>query len=272
MATMNSNLEVVLAGWIDGRRRNDLDTIERYLHPDVVWRGLREDLVCSDREQVLENVRAVEGRFPEVEGIELATDGDQLLLGVRSPDFTEMFGELLEGAIFNVFTIRDRLIVRMEEFKTREQAAEAMRAHREVDGQPSGKPASRMPPAPVRGLIPFVHVVDVQRSVAFYELLGFVVCNTYRAENRLDWAALESGGAKLMLAHADEPVDPGQQGALFYLYADDLRALQQHLRGHGVKVGGICDGSPGPSQEMRLRDPDGYVLMIAQIEDENGAG
>lgn len=36
MATINSNLEVVLAGWINGRRRNDLGTIERYLHPDVV--------------------------------------------------------------------------------------------------------------------------------------------------------------------------------------------------------------------------------------------
>ena len=110
--------------------------------------------MCSDREQVLENVRAVEGRFPEVEGIELVTDGDQVLLGVRSPDFTEMFGELLEEAIFNVFTIREGLIVRMEEFKTREQAAEAMRAHREVDGQPSGKPASRTPLAPARDLIP----------------------------------------------------------------------------------------------------------------------
>ena len=25
---------------------------------------------------------------------------------------------------------------------------------------------------------------------------------------------------------------------------------------------------PGPKQEMRVEDPDGYVLMIAQIEDD----
>jgi hypothetical protein len=75
-----------------------------------------------------------------------------------------------------------------------------------------------------------------------------------------------------MLAHADEPVHPGQQGTLFYLYAHDLRALQQHLRANGVKVGGIRDGSPGPRQEMRLCDPDGYVLMIAEIEDPDPDG
>jgi len=26
------------------------------------------------------------------------------------------------------------------------------------------------------------------------------------------------------------------------------------------------DGSPGPREEMRVTDPDGYVLMIAQID------
>jgi catechol 2,3-dioxygenase-like lactoylglutathione lyase family enzyme len=120
----------------------------------------------------------------------------------------------------------------------------------------------------VTRLIPFVQVADVGRSIAFYELLGFIVQDTYRVEDRLDWAALEASEAKLMLAHADEPVHPGQQAVLFYLYAHDLQALQHHLRAHGVRVGAIRDGSPGPKQEMRLRDPDGYVLMIAQIDED----
>jgi hypothetical protein len=33
-----------------------------------------------------------------------------------------------------------------------------------------------------------------------------------------------------------------------------------------VRAGEIQDGTPGPSQEMRPTDPDGYVLMVAQIE------
>lgn len=123
-----------------------------------------------------------------------------------------------------------------------------------------------MPSAPVRDLIAFVHVADEERSIAFYELLGLAVTDTHGVEGRLDWAALEAPAAKLMLARADEPIHRAQQGVVFYLYARDLRSLQQHLRAHGVRVGAIVDGSPGPEQEMRLRDPDGYVLMIAQIE------
>ena len=116
-------------------------------------------------------------------------------------------------------------------------------------------------------LIPFVHVADVERSLRFYELLGFTVADTYRLEDRLDWASLESGDARLMLAHAHEPVDPARQAVLFYLYADDLQALHEHLRAHGVPAGEIRDGSPGPREEMCVRDPDGYVLMIAQTDE-----
>ena len=116
----------------------------------------------------------------------------------------------------------------------------------------------------VGNLIPFVHVADVARSIAFYELLGFEVRDTYAYEGRLDWAALESGDAQLMLARASAPIDCRVQAVLFYLYSDDLSALRDRLLAEGVTVGEIVDGSPGPEQEMRLADPDGWCLMIAQ--------
>jgi catechol 2,3-dioxygenase-like lactoylglutathione lyase family enzyme/ketosteroid isomerase-like protein len=268
MAIGSTNLEVVFAGWIDARRRNDVEALERHLHPDVVWQGLRDDLVCPDRAHVLDNVRAASGQLPEVEGIELSATGDQVLFGVRSPDFTELFGEHLDGELFTVFTIRDGLIVRMEEFKTREAAEQAMSAHRETL-LPAAAPGSRSPSAPVGDLIAFVHVADVARSIAFYELLGFDVSDTHGPRSRPDWAALEAQNARLMLAQGDKPIDPARQGVVFYLYAPDLRTLQQHLRAHGARVGGIRDGSPGPKREMVLRDPDGYMLMVAQIDDDN---
>jgi hypothetical protein len=55
---------------------------------------------------------------------------------------------------------------------------------------------------------------------------------------------------------------------LFYLYARDLFGLRDRLVAAGVDAGEIVDGRPGPRAEMRVEDPDGYVLMIAQIEDE----
>jgi catechol 2,3-dioxygenase-like lactoylglutathione lyase family enzyme len=263
MSVRNDNLEVVLAGWVEARRRNDLDTIERHLHPDVMSQGLRPDLVCGNRDAVLDNIRAGNGWRPDVSGIELHADGDQVMLGVRSPDLTEVAGERLDGQIFQVFTIADGLIVRMDEYRTREEALDAMQARlRLTEGPP--QPLERTPPAPVDDLIPFVHVADVERSVAFYELLGFAVRDTYRTRDRLDWAALEYEQARLMLAHADEPIRAADQGVLFYLYTRDLQALQTHLRAHGQSAGAIRDGTPGPRQEMRMRDPDGYVLMVAQ--------
>jgi predicted enzyme related to lactoylglutathione lyase len=263
MTPRNGNLEVVLGGWIEGLRRNDPALIERHLHPDVVWQGVRPDLICRDRAAVLDNVGQENGWLPEVEALELVCDGDQVMLGVGSPDLTEIAGEILDEQIYNVLTIADGLIVRMEEHRTRDEALDAMRLRRQaIEATPT--PLTRTPAVAVDELIPFIHVSDVTRSIAFYELLGFAVADTHSAGERLDWAALNSNDAKLMLAHAEQHLDARDQGILFYLFTDDLQALQTHLRAHGARAGAIRDGSPGPSAEMRVSDPDGYVLMIAQ--------
>jgi hypothetical protein len=118
----------------------------------------------------------------------------------------------------------------------------------------------------VQNLIPFVHVTNVQRSIALYELLSFEVKDTYEHKGGLDWAALECCDAQLMLARASLPIERDKQAVLLYLYADDLQALREHLLGSGVVVGEIRDGSPGPAREMGLDDPDGWCLMVAEIE------
>jgi predicted lactoylglutathione lyase len=122
--------------------------------------------------------------------------------------------------------------------------------------------------ADVSDLVPFVHVADIQRSIAFYERLGFTVRATYEPKRRLVWAALENASARLMLAQADAPIDPRQQAILFYLYAHDLAALRERLVAAAVAAGEIEDGTPGPRREMQVADPDGYCLMIAEIEAE----
>lgn len=115
-------------------------------------------------------------------------------------------------------------------------------------------------------MIPFVQVADVDRSIAFYGLLGFEVADTYVHGEKLDFAALESGSARIMLVRAGAPIDPRRQRVRFYLYAEDLDALRSHLSTNGIGVGPIVDGTPGPDREMALRDPDGYCLMVAETE------
>jgi len=125
-----------------------------------------------------------------------------------------------------------------------------------------------IPADAVSDLVPFAHVADVDRSVAFYERLGFEIAHDLIEENRRVWAFLERGDARLMVAEADEAVDPGAQAVLFFLYTRDLDGLRARLVAHGVPTGEITTGNPGPDRQMDVVDPDGYVLMVAEIEGE----
>ena len=113
-----------------------------------------------------------------------------------------------------------------------------------------------------------MHVSDVERSVAFYRHLGFAPVHTYEPGDELVWAFLQVERAQLMLERADAPIDHREQAVLFYLYTHDLAGLRDRLVARGLAPGEIVDGSPGPRREMRVADPDGYVLMIAQIAAE----
>jgi uncharacterized glyoxalase superfamily protein PhnB len=119
----------------------------------------------------------------------------------------------------------------------------------------------------VSNLIPYAHVMDVQRSIAFYELLGFKIISRHEhPPGRLLWAHLECGFGRLMLAQADGPVDPTVQAILFYLYADDVVALRAHLMENSVEVSEINRPFYMPDGEIRIADPDGYCLLIGQLK------
>ena len=134
----------------------------------------------------------------------------------------------------------------------------------EGPGPPESVPSP--PKRRVSGLVPFVHVEDVERSIAFYHHLGFVVASIYKYRGLPVWAELRSDGAELMVSTDGDSIDPAGQGVLFYLYTDNLARLREQILVEGIGVGEIVDGTPGPRQEMKLTDPDGYVLMVAQVE------
>ena len=115
-------------------------------------------------------------------------------------------------------------------------------------------------------LVPFVRVVDVEGSVAFYRHLGFSLQEEAKYRDRLSWALLRSGDAEIMFEGTHGPSDPDRQRVLFYLYSADLAALRDRLPAAGIDAGDIEDGTPGPREEIRVTDPDGYILMIAQID------
>jgi hypothetical protein len=124
---------------------------------------------------------------------------------------------------------------------------------------------------PISGLVPMIHVADVERSAEFYGLLGFVIGNSVPAEPPMHWAWLYAPkasdwkrGPNLMVTRSARPVDPSAQDVLFYLYAADLPSLRSTLVSQGIEVGEIDYPDYLPKGEFRVQDPDGYTLMIAQ--------
>lgn len=124
---------------------------------------------------------------------------------------------------------------------------------------------------PIGGLVPMVHVRDMDRAVTFYRLLGFEIGNYVPREGPMTWVWLYAPkapdwkrGPNLMLTKSSRAIDPSAQDVLFYLYAEDLPALRARLLAAGVAPGEIAYPEYLPDGEFRLADPDGYTLMIAQ--------
>lgn len=121
-----------------------------------------------------------------------------------------------------------------------------------------------MPPK-VTGLIPMAQVADVQRSVDFYRLLGMEVRGNLRnPSGKFQWVHLGCDHAEVMFTQTSEPVMASQQSVLFYFYSPQLVQLREHLLSHGVTVSGVTYPSYMPKGEIRVEDPDGYVLLIGQ--------
>ena len=124
-----------------------------------------------------------------------------------------------------------------------------------------------MMPAQTRSLVAFAHVASVERSIAFYADLGFTVGNSVVPEGKSapTWAWLTSEKSNLMVGVADGPVDASQQAVLFYLYFNDIKQVRDAMVERGHSPGPICYPFYMPGGECQLLDPDGYVLMLAQI-------
>lgn len=256
--------------------RGDLSVLEQEFAADARWRAVTDGpWNCESREAIIETMsRNLAGR---VRGTieETIQDGPRVLVAFRpETPLTNNERPLDDGIAYMVVTARDGKLVELKGCADR-AAALAYLAGGEMPAAPvlegPGRPAV-VQPAPehrVSGLIPFVHVDDVQRSIDFYHHLGFTLESVYKYKGTPVWAELESDRAQLMVSTDGGAIDPAGQGVLFYLYSPDLAALREQLLGAGIDAGEIEDGTPGPHQQMQLTDPDGYVLMVAQTEPEH---
>ena len=112
-----------------------------------------------------------------------------------------------------------------------------------------------------------LHVADLPRSIAFYKLLGFELIDIEGAAASPYWARMHCEGAAIMLLLAEEPLDEAVKRIPFYMYAPDLPAFREHLLANGIEVSGINRPPYMKSGEVRVQDPDGYVIFVGHWGD-----
>lgn len=116
-------------------------------------------------------------------------------------------------------------------------------------------------------------VANVERSVTWYEQLGFAVEATY---DDPPYATLAQAGARLSLAEQghpaedrpgvslEAPADRSRANALLVLEVDDCMAAYSELRGAGVDFLAEPYSPPWGGHRCFAIDPDGYLVELEE--------
>jgi hypothetical protein len=118
------NIEVIL-GWLDALRRRDLKAVGAALDDDIVWQGLREDLVCHGREEVVQGFIRQRDEDYEIDSLELIGAPEHVVLGVRVPDLRDVAGVEVQGEFYNLFALSAGRVVRIDDYRHRDDALAA---------------------------------------------------------------------------------------------------------------------------------------------------
>ncbi len=122
------NLETVIFDYLGALREGNQEAVRAVLDPNVTWQGLHEDWVCHGPDEVIETLQEGLRLRRDVAALEFVRAGSRLVMGVRGPSLDEVGGEPLDGQIFNVFTLSNGKIVRIEDYRLRAEALKAAQA------------------------------------------------------------------------------------------------------------------------------------------------
>lgn len=120
-----TNIEFMI-GWLDTLRRDDLEALKASLDPDIVWQGLREDLVCHGPDEVAEIFASQRDAYAEIEVLELIGGEHHAAIHAHGGDLHDVAGIPLPDGIYNVFHIDAGKVRRIDDFSDRARALAAI--------------------------------------------------------------------------------------------------------------------------------------------------
>ena len=132
-------------------------------------------------------------------------------------------------------------------------------------------------------IITEIAVSDMQRSLEFYQMLGFEKVNTGVVDDKgSQWYSLALGDANLWLTREDiaQGVQMGEargNGVNIYVTVDDVDAVYERVKTGGLQMNILKDIETFyyGLRQFSLADPDGYMLTlnmpVAQQEGEQAS-
>ncbi len=112
-------------------------------------------------------------------------------------------------------------------------------------------------------MIAATYVRDIDKSRAFYELLGFQEHSSGQAATSA-WCALEHGTTQVLLASTTPPLGIPGLPLLFYFFFEDVDAVVTALTAASVPADQVGNPPHALGGEFRLTDPDGNTVLLGQ--------
>jgi len=119
-----TNIEFMI-DWLDALPRDDLDAPRTTLGADITWQGIREDLACHGPHEVVEVFARQRDAYPEVDGLELIGGERHAIMHAYGSALREVDGIPVPDGTYNLFTIDDGKILRIDDFADRTRALDA---------------------------------------------------------------------------------------------------------------------------------------------------
>ena len=119
-----------------------------------------------------------------------------------------------------------------------------------------------------RALTASLTVRDIHASLAWYrDVIGFVVDRLHEREGELRAASLKAGSVRLLLGQDNGAKgwdrEKGQGFSLQFTTAQSADALAERIRARGGTLETEPTDTPWGARVFRVRDPDGFTLVIS---------
>ena len=120
----------------------------------------------------------------------------------------------------------------------------------------------------LRAVMPAITATDLQASLAWYrDVLGFIVAEEYKQEDRLMGVELQAGSVRIMLGQDDFAKGRDRQkGVGFRLFcetAQDVDQLAAAIKERGGKLAHEPTDQPWGTRDFGIVDPDGFNISIS---------